>query len=73
MVLEILIQHFICYKNRKPQHANELLDYIQEKYLKGELSFSNYKNLFGELEKRGAKKPFLAAENSLRCADSPSI
>lgn len=56
-IIELLISHFISYKNRKPTHADELLDYIQEQYLTGKLSAANYKHLYSELDKRGAKKP----------------
>lgn len=55
-IIELLISHFISYKNRKPTHADELLDYIQEQYISGKLSAANYKHLYSELDKRGAKK-----------------
>lgn len=55
-IIELLISHFISYKNRKPTHADELLDYIQEQYATGKLSVANYKHLYSELDKRGAKK-----------------
>ncbi|OKL37844.1 YppF family protein [Domibacillus mangrovi] len=57
MLLEDLIHRFEIVKKRNPLHANELLDYIQKSYIQGELSIVEYKNLFFELDKRGAKKP----------------
>ncbi|OAH56645.1 MULTISPECIES: YppF family protein [Bacillaceae] len=57
MLLEDLIHRFELVKKRNPLHANELLDYIQKSYIYGELSIVDYKKLFFELDKRGAKKP----------------
>lgn len=58
MLLEDLTNRFEQVKKRNPLHANELLDYIQRSYIHGEISIVEYKNLFCELDKRGAKKPY---------------
>jgi hypothetical protein len=57
MLVKNLINHFQIEKNRSPLHVNELLDYIQKKYITGELSIVEYKELFAELAKRNAEKP----------------
>ena len=36
---------------------NELLDYIQKCYIHGELTISEYKGFFNELDKKNAEKP----------------
>lgn len=64
MLLEDLIHRFEIVKKRNPLHANELLDYIQKSYIQGELSIVEYKNLFFELDKRGAKKPIAFFEEA---------
>jgi hypothetical protein len=57
MLVKNLINHFKIEKNRSPLHVNELLDYIQKRYIYDELSIVEYKKLFAELEKRNAEKP----------------
>jgi hypothetical protein len=57
MLVENLINHFQNEKNRSPLHVNELLDYLQKRYISGELCIVEYKKLFAELEKRNAEKP----------------
>jgi hypothetical protein len=57
MTLEHLISEFIQVKNIQPSTANELLDFVQRRYIHGELSIVQYRNLFRELSARGAKKP----------------
>jgi len=57
MLVKNLINHFQIEKNRSPLHVNELLDYIQKRYINGELNIVEYKKLFAELEKRNAEKP----------------
>lgn len=56
-MLERLINHFELEKKSNPSHVNELLDYVQKRYLSGELSIVEYKQLFSELDKRNATKP----------------
>ena len=66
MSIENLIKHFQLEKKRNPSHVNELLDYIQNGYIYGELSIVEYKKLFFELNKRNAEKPefyFIRQEN----------
>ncbi|WP_071394541.1 YppF family protein [Bacillus tuaregi] len=57
MLIENLIYRFTLEKKRKPLHVNELLDYTQKAYLYGELSASEYKLIFSELDQRNAVKP----------------
>jgi YppF-like protein len=56
-MLEELIHRFQLEKNQSPLHANELLDYVQKRYIQSEISIVEYKNLFNELTKRNAEKP----------------
>lgn len=49
MLIEDLIHQFILIKKRKPSHSNELLRYIQQSYIYGELSAVEYKKLFLDL------------------------
>jgi hypothetical protein len=56
-MLEELIHRFQLEKNQPPHHANELLDYVQKRYIQSEISIVEYKNLFNELTKRNAEKP----------------
>ncbi|GAB7387455.1 hypothetical protein BSNK01_12920 [Bacillaceae bacterium] len=57
MTLEELIKRFVLVKQEKPSNVNELLDFIQCRYLRGELSIVEYRNLLRELSARGAEKP----------------
>ena len=57
MTLENLIDEFIKVKLEKPSNADELLDFVQKSYICGQLSFSQYRTLFHELNAQGAKKP----------------
>ncbi|MCK1993610.1 YppF family protein [Peribacillus muralis] len=54
MTIEVLILHYIQEKRRKPHHANELLDYIQNEYVNGKLSILQYRSLCQDLYLRGA-------------------
>ena len=45
-MLENLIQRFNTVHKRNPSHVNELLDYIQKCYIHGELTISEYKEIF---------------------------
>nr|WP_281172657.1 YppF family protein [Aneurinibacillus terranovensis] len=55
--MEDLINVFIQVKKNQPLNSNELLDFSQQKYIGGEISIAEYRNLFRELNARGAKKP----------------
>lgn len=57
MTLETVINEFIKVKLERPSNADELLDFVQKSYISGELSFSQYRTLFHELNAQGAKKP----------------
>ncbi|WP_209124615.1 YppF family protein [Alkalihalobacillus sp. BA299] len=57
MTIEELTNSFMLYKKEKPSNVNELLDYVQLKYIQEKLTFLQYRNLFHELHNRGAVKP----------------
>jgi hypothetical protein len=57
MLVKQLLQQFQEVKNYAPAHVNELLDYLQKRYIFGELSIVEYKKLFSELDKLNAEKP----------------
>ncbi|MDO7487258.1 YppF family protein [Peribacillus frigoritolerans] len=41
MNIEVLILHYIQEKRQKPNHANDLLDYIQNEYVNGSCQSCN--------------------------------
>ncbi|PLT30463.1 YppF family protein [Peribacillus deserti] len=55
LLLNALILHYKYVKSRNPAHVNDLLDFVQKQYIIGRLSIWEYKILFHELDKRGAK------------------
>lgn len=57
MFVEELVKGFTKVKNYQPSDANELLDFIQNRYISGELTIVEYKKLFSELHKLNAEKP----------------
>jgi hypothetical protein len=57
MLVEELTEQFKNVKNCTPSHVNELLDYLQKRYISGELSIVEYKKIFSELHKLNAEKP----------------
>ncbi|MFX3622778.1 MAG: YppF family protein [Ectobacillus sp.] len=57
MTLGELRKIFVAMKQYEPEDINELLDFAQQCYLKGEICLSQYRNLIRELEATGAKKP----------------
>jgi hypothetical protein len=57
MTLEDVINKFIEVKQNQPSNVDELLDFIQTRYLRDELCIVNYRSLFKELDAKGAKKP----------------
>ena len=56
MLLQDFIHQFILMNKRAPLHTMELLDYLQKSYNCGELSASDYKSLFRELNQRGVER-----------------
>ncbi|WP_432806619.1 YppF family protein [Mesobacillus maritimus] len=57
MLFEELIQRFKEERNHAHLHANELLDFIQNKYIHREITIVEYKRLYSELDKLQAEKP----------------
>ena len=73
MLLKDLMHSFILEKEYRPLHSNELLDFIQRKYIEEELSIAEYKKLYSELDKLNAEKPQTYIMNSIFLFDSISI
>ncbi|MBM7703579.1 YppF family protein [Metabacillus iocasae] len=61
MLIEDFIFQFILMKKRRPLHTNELLRYLQACYTQGDVTKSDYKKLFIELQKRKVEEqvPFM--------------
>jgi hypothetical protein len=59
MTLDHLINQFIEVKDDAPTHVNELLDFLQRGYIQGDLSIVQYRDLYRQLNERGAEKPAL--------------
>ena len=57
MLVEELAHDFTNVKNYTPSHVNELLDFLQKRYIYGEISIIEYKKIFFELDKLKAEKP----------------
>ncbi len=57
MLLKDLMYGFTIAKERNALNLNELLDFTQKCYINGEISIAEYKKLYFELNKLGAKKP----------------
>ncbi len=57
MSLEELVQDFLFCKKNEPSDVNELLDFIQLRYLQGEFTLQDYCHLLRALHDRGAQKP----------------
>jgi len=57
MLMEDLIHRFKLVKNCNPLHVNELLDFVQKRYISEEISIAEYKKLFFELDQLDAEKP----------------
>lgn len=60
MSVNELRNKFIAFKQYEPEDGNELLDFAQQKYLRGEISITEYKQLIRELELNGAEKPYFS-------------
>jgi hypothetical protein len=73
VLLKDLMNSFILEKEYRPFHSNELLDFIQKKYIQEELSIVQYKKLFSELDKLDAEKPQTYIMNSIFLHDSISV
>lgn len=57
MTLLELKNKFISLKSFEPTDLNQLMDFLQQNYLKGEVTFQHYRALIKELELSGAYKP----------------
>ncbi len=57
MLVEDLTRRFNLVKNREPLDVNELLDFVQRRYVAGEITIAQYKKLFFELDQLNAEKP----------------
>ncbi|KAB2496135.1 hypothetical protein HPB58_20225 [Priestia filamentosa] len=54
MTVETLRNRFVDVKQCEPENHDQLLDFARRKYLKGELSLSEYKKVMYALEQDGA-------------------
>lgn len=57
-MLKQLIKSYQKEKSQAPQSIHALLDYYQQKYIIGEISIRDYKNIFACLHKEGAISAF---------------
>jgi hypothetical protein len=73
MLLKDLMNSFILEKEYRPLHNNELLDFVQKKYIQEELTITQYKKLYSELNKLDAEKPQSYIMNSVFLLDSIKI
>jgi len=53
-MMNTLISTFKKERNQAPQSINELLDYFQRKYIIGEITINDYRQIFACLHKEGA-------------------
>ncbi|WP_102346237.1 YppF family protein [Bacillus sp. Marseille-P3661] len=63
MSFEELMNDYILHKKQKLPNINQLLDFVQLRYIQGELCLSKYRCLLRELHERGAVKPEYYVEN----------
>lgn len=54
-MVEDLIQKFIQLKKQKPTHANQLLDLLKKEYLQGQITITEYRETYRQLNERGAE------------------
>lgn len=64
MTLEELRVKFLDVKSYEPVNLNQLMDFLQYFYIKGEISVNNYRTLIQTLESSGASKPAYISEIS---------
>lgn len=57
MTLQELKRKFISLKSFEPENINQLMDFLQQYYLSGEVTIQHYRELIRELEMFGAQKP----------------
>ncbi|WP_088069135.1 YppF family protein [Gottfriedia luciferensis] len=57
MTLQELKNKFISSKSFEPTDLNQLMDFLQQNYLNGEVTIQHYRQLIKELELFGACKP----------------
>ncbi|MEH7348594.1 MULTISPECIES: YppF family protein [Bacillaceae] len=57
MTLQELKSKFISSKSFEPTDFNQLMDFLQQNYLNGEVTIQHYRELVKELERFGACKP----------------
>lgn len=66
-MLEHLIETYESEKKEELQSIHALLDYYQQKYIIGEITINDYKDIFACLHKEGAVSAFenTETENSM--------
>lgn len=55
MHLQKLIQAYEKEREHRPQSPDQLLDYCQQQYIKGQLDSQTYRQLFQQLHNEGAQ------------------
>lgn len=65
MTLGELRTIFVGIRQYEPSETNELLDFVQQRYLMGEICILQYRNLIRELEAIGARKPDYFVEEGI--------
>jgi hypothetical protein len=72
-MLENLIHKFIQSKKDKPSNVNELLDFLQKEYVEGTISIAEYRNVYRELNERGAEKPSYTEDNPDQASEALAL
>lgn len=66
MAIKDLMNTFEQIKGKQPSSVDELLDFAQVNYLRGNISLHEYQCCFKELHAQGAKKPEYFSDKELR-------
>ncbi|MBO8156244.1 MAG: hypothetical protein H0Z32_07295 [Bacillaceae bacterium] len=54
MTVNQLISEYVNQRNQQPESVNDLLDFCQQQYIRGNLHIEDYYSLFKELHEQGA-------------------
>ncbi|MFP3122972.1 MULTISPECIES: YppF family protein [Bacillaceae] len=70
MTLGELRTVFVGVRQYEPTETNELLDFVQQRYVMGEICILQYRDLIRELEAMGARKPDYLVEEGIAQGNS---
>ncbi|MFB9757675.1 YppF family protein [Ectobacillus funiculus] len=70
MTLGELRTVFVGVRQYEPTETNELLDFVQQRYVMGEICILQYRDLIRELEAMGARKPNYLVEEGIAQGNS---